>query len=292
MHACTFEIRYETGKAERIDVEGDRVLVGSGAHCDLRLAPEIAAWEHVVITSERGKDGDRVVARLLARTDAPAAARVDGAPFRTASLADGSRLTIGEVVLVYRARVGPGAEAKRKRPGFAMLSGLLFVPAALFVAAHARSQDGYGPPANVPSPLGDVKRDCAADTREQALALAKEKRSSADAKRLRWKFHTRDGVEAVALYESVAACLTAGGEPEGAQAATALAQAMRAGVVQEFQVYRVRLERALARDDAKVALAQIKFLREMLFTRDVDDDYVRWLTIMQRKLEAKVSRGV
>jgi hypothetical protein len=27
-----------------------------------------------------------------------------------------------------------------------------------------------------------------------------------------------------------------------------------------------------------------------LIARDIDDDYVRWLTLMQRKLEARVSR--
>ncbi len=287
MSNCTFEIRYETGKTERIDVDGDRILIGSGAHCDLRLAPEVASWEHVVITFEGGS----AVARVLPKE---AHARFDGTAVhagRPVMLADGSRIGIGEAMLVYRTRAADGSTKKKKGPSFALLIGLLFVPAALFVAAHARSDNGWGPPANVPSPLGEVRRDCPAETREQALALAREKQASAQAKRQRWKFHTRDGVESVVLYEQVAACYAAAGDPEDAQQATALAQAMRAGVLQEFQVYRVRLERALQRDDAKVALAQIKFLREMLFTKDIDDEYVRWLTIMQRKLEARVSKG-
>lgn len=287
MHHCTFEIRYETGKTERIDVDGERILIGSGAHCDLRLAPEVAAWEHVVITIE----GESIVARVLPKD---ARATVDGGTVqggRRVQLADGSRIGIGEAMLVYRARSADGSKKKRKGPSFALLIGLLFVPAALFVAAHARSDSGWGPPANVPSPLGEPKRDCPADTREQAMALAKEKQASAQAKRMRWKFHTRDGVESVVLFEQVAACYAAAGDPEDAQQASQLAAAMRAGVLQEFQVYRVRLERALQRDDAKVALAQIKFLREMLFTKDIDDEYVRWLTIMQRKLEARVSKG-
>lgn len=284
MHSCTFDIRYETGKKERIDVDGERILIGSGAHCDIRLAPEVAAFEHVVITAEE----NGVVARVLPKD---ANANVDGAPFRHVLLADGSRISIGEAMLVYRTRAGASAAKKKKGPSFALLIGLLFIPAALFVAAHARSDSGWGPPSNVPLPLGEVKRDCPAQTREQALALAREKEASANAKRQRWKFHTRDGVEAVVLYESVAACYTAAGAGQEAAQASMLAQAMRAGVLQEFQVYRVRLERALQRDDAKVALAQIKFLREMLFTRDIDDEYVRWLTIMQRKLEARVSKG-
>lgn len=284
MHACYFEIKYETGKRERIDVEGERILLGSGAHCDLRLAPEHAAWEHVVLTAE----GDGLIARLLARG---ANATVDGESFREVRLADGSRIRIGEIELVYKVAAGAGAAKKKKMPSFAILLAGLFVPALLFVAAHARSSDGFGPPDKVPAPLGDVQNQCPAETREQALALAREKDASAQAKRQRWKFHTRDGVEAVILFEVAAACHAAGGDAEGAAASGLLARAMRAGVLQEFQVYRVRLERALERDDARVALAQIKFLREMLFTRDIEDEYVRWLTIMQRKLEAKVSRG-
>lgn len=283
MQTSIFEIKYETGKTARMEVEGDRILIGSGAHCDLRLAPEMSAWEHVVLTAE----GDGMVARLLARASN---ATIDGESFRQARLVDGARIRIGEIEIVYRMSVASNAAKRRKTPRFAILLAGLFVPAVLFVAAHARSNEGFGPPDKVPPPLGDAVTHCPAETREQAQALAREKDASAQAKRQRWKFHTRDGVEAVVLFEMAAACHSAGGDGEGAAASGLLARAMRAGVLQEFQVYRVRLERALKRDDSKVALAQIKFLREMLFARDIDDDYVRWLTLMQRKLEAKVSR--
>lgn len=283
MHACFFEIRYETGKTERVEVEGDRILLGSGAHCDIRLAPEVAAWEHVVLTAE----GEGMVARLIARG---ANATIDGASFREVRLVDGSRIRIGEAQLVYRLSTTARGGKRKRAPSFALLLAVLFVPALLFVAAHARSNDSFGPPDKVPAPLGEVATQCPAETREQALALAREKDASAQAKRQRWKFHTKDGVEAVVLFEVAAACHAAGGDAEGATSSGLLARAMRAGVLQEFQVYRVRLERALERNDPRVALAQIKYLRDMLFTRDIDDEYVRWLTIMQRKLEARVSR--
>lgn len=283
MHACFFEIRYETGKTERVEVEGDRILLGSGAHCDLRLAPEVAAWEHVVLTAE----GDGMVARLIARG---ASATIDGEAFREVRLVDGSRIRIGEAQMIYRLSTASRNGKRKRAPSFALLLAVLFVPALLFVAAHARSNDSFGPPDKVPAPLGEVATQCPAETREQALALAREKDASAQAKRQRWKFHTKDGVEAVVLFEVAAACHAAGGDAEGAASSGLLARAMRAGVLQEFQVYRVRLERALERNDARVALAQIKYLRDMLFTRDIDDEYVRWLTIMQRKLEARVSR--
>ncbi|MDB4940619.1 MAG: hypothetical protein JWP97_153 [Labilithrix sp.] len=283
MHHCVFEMRYETGKTERIEVESSRILIGSGAHCDLRLAPEVAAWEHLVLTEE---DGGMVV-RLL--PGAPLAL-LDGATFRDGRLADGSRLVIGEVSIVYRPLGSTDAKKQKKGPRFALLLGGLFVPAALLVAFHARSDTSFGPPDKVPQPLGEVITQCPAATREQARVLAHEKETAATAKRQRWKFYTRDGVESVVLFEQAAACQAAAGDEEAAKGTSAYAASMRAGVLQEYQVYRVRLERALERDDAKVALQQVRFLREMLFTRDIDDDYVRWLTILQRKLEARVSQ--
>ena len=283
MHHCIFEMTYETGKMERIEVEANRILVGSGAHCDLRLAPEVAIWEHLVLTDEGGV----LVARLLPNATN---ATLDGDVLRHGQLADGSRITIGDVSIVYRLVKSTSGVKKKKGPRFALLLGGLFVPAALFVAFHARSDTGFGPPQKVPLPLGDVTRTCPATTREQARVLAHEKETAAAAKRQRWKFYTRDGVEAVVLFEQAAACQAASGDEEASKSTSAYAASMRAGVLQEFQVYRVRLERALERDDAKVALQQVKFLREMLFTRDIDDDYVRWLTILQRKLEARVSQ--
>lgn len=287
MHSCSFEIHYENGKVETVVIDDDRVLVGSGAHCDIRLAPEIGAFEHLVLTAEESG----FVARVIAKGGR---ATVDGAPFRTVVMTDGAMLAIGDVRLVYRECVAVdrfAGGARKKKSRFLALFAAVFVPLATFVALHSGNAAAFGPPSNVPSPLAEPLKACPAETREQAAALAREKEIVAQAKRQRWKFYTRDGVEAVMLFEVASACHTAAGNVEGAKASALLATAMRAGVLQEFQVYRVRLERAIERNDARVALAQIHFLRDMLYSRDIEDDYVRWLTIMQRKLEAKASRS-
>ncbi len=285
MFRSIFDIRYETGRTERVEVDSDRILIGSGAHCDIRLAPEVGEWEHVVLTVE----GDTLVARLLAQTSG---ASVDGAALREHSLVDGARLTIGQFELLFHRSFEAKVQPKStKASRVAILVGLLFIPAFLFVAAQARSGETFAPPKDVPSPLGEVKSACPAQAGVRALALAREKSANASSKRQRWKFHARDGVDAVVSFELAAACFRAGGDTSAATIATGVATSLRAGVLHEFKIYRIKLERALEGGDAAAALPLVKLQREMLYARDIDDAYVRWLTILQRKLEAHVSRG-
>src|SRR5690606_36033335 len=75
------------GRSERMDLECDRLLVGSGAHCDIRLAEEDAAFEHLVISWE----GDVMVARVIPDD---AISYLDGALFRDAVLSDGSVIAL------------------------------------------------------------------------------------------------------------------------------------------------------------------------------------------------------
>ena len=114
------------------------------------VAPEVAAWEHVVLTAE----GEGMVARLIAKG---AHATVDGESLRQAHLVDGSRIRIGEVQLVYRVSAAIRGGKRKRAPSFALLLAVLFVPAVLFVAAHARSNDAFGPPDKVPAGRSRVR---------------------------------------------------------------------------------------------------------------------------------------
>src|SRR5438477_2368757 len=44
------DLRYPDGHAEQLTIDADSVLIGSGAHCEIRLPPEHAAIEHVAIS--------------------------------------------------------------------------------------------------------------------------------------------------------------------------------------------------------------------------------------------------
>src|SRR5437763_1915141 len=42
-------VRHPSGKVDELEVEQERVLIGSGAHCDIRIDGAGAGYEHVVV---------------------------------------------------------------------------------------------------------------------------------------------------------------------------------------------------------------------------------------------------
>jgi hypothetical protein len=289
MKSFSFTVR-SNKKSETTELEQTRVLIGSGAHCDIRLAPETAAWEHLVVTLE-GESEERTVVRVIPRD---VVVFREGTPFREAMLEPGDTIQLEGATLTYaelpRAAANPARREAGKGTSPLAYAGILVILIGL-AALYAKKNDAsYAAPETVPEPLAARIEACPVAEPARGLALATEKAQLGAAKRQRWMFYPRDGVEAVSLFEIAAACFRAGGDTPRAREAKRAAETLRAGVEEEFRVYRVQLDRALARSDSRVALAQIRLLRDMLFGRELDDEYVRWLTIMQRKLEAKASR--
>ena len=54
MKALRFLVRYPDGRGEELTIEADRVLIGSGAHCEIRLPVDQAAMEHVLVRASSG----------------------------------------------------------------------------------------------------------------------------------------------------------------------------------------------------------------------------------------------
>src|SRR5438445_544048 len=117
MQACIFTIEHPNGKSEKIELEADRVLIGSGAHCDIRLPPECATWEHLVITEEEGG----MNAFVLPKEDN--SATLDGARFRQGRLNDGAIIALGGIKVTYRVGVASQGAGRKRR----QTSPLLFV---------------------------------------------------------------------------------------------------------------------------------------------------------------------
>ena len=61
MRVLRFQTRLPTGQVEQLSIESERVLIGSGAHCEIRLPLAEARVEHVLV--ELGPAG--VFARAL-----------------------------------------------------------------------------------------------------------------------------------------------------------------------------------------------------------------------------------
>ena len=55
MGIIQFDIRHANGQRESAVVEAERAVIGSAAHCDVRLPMDQAAFEHIVVEVVAGK---------------------------------------------------------------------------------------------------------------------------------------------------------------------------------------------------------------------------------------------
>lgn len=281
MKTLTFVVQEPRRPDVVIDVQADRVLLGSGAHCDIRLPLESAAWEHVVVTIEH----DCVVARVIP-TDGTAF--FDGEARREAELQPGNVLRIDSVAVVLRDYAEKDAKVEKKSPlrSVVLFTGLMVAAAALLVLKNA-SASGTPAPPPAPDPVGRPETTC--PEKQGALPLAHQKLALARSMRERFRFYPREGVVSIALYQTAAACFADAHEPARSEQALAEAGDVQREVRDEFHASRVRLERALVRRDGRTALSQVKFQREVLTGNTQADAYVTWLALLQSKLETIVA---
>ena len=90
MRVLRFQIRHPTGQVDQINVESERVVIGSGAHCEIRLPIDQSRVEHVLI--ELGPAG--VFARALSFEPAPT---INNIPFTQAPLPPESVLGVNQM---------------------------------------------------------------------------------------------------------------------------------------------------------------------------------------------------
>jgi hypothetical protein len=281
MKTLTFVVKEPRRPDVVIDVKADRILLGSGAHCDIRLPLECAAWEHLVITIEN----DRVIARVIP-TDS--IAFFDGEAKRQTELDPGAVIRIDSVDVELRSYVDREAKAEKQSPlrTAVLLAGLTVAAAGLLVLKNA-SASGTPPPPPPPDPVGH--RATACPEKQGALPLAHQKLALARSMRERSRFYPREGAVSFALYQTAALCFTDGQDYARAEQALAEAEDVQREVRDEFHASRVRLERALVRRDGRVALGQVKLQRDILRGNPQADAYVTWLALLQSKLETIVA---
>ncbi|MCA9587806.1 MAG: hypothetical protein KC657_20930 [Myxococcales bacterium] len=287
MRILKFQIRHNTGQIEQINVETERVLIGSGAHCEIRLPLDQARVEHVLI--ELGPAG--VFARALSFEPAP---MINNIPFTQAPLPPESVLGVNQVqiqVMVAEGELGAGGsgqEKKKASPG-ALIALLLMLPAAGYLFLVDDEPTGMASAApKQPPELWDAAGAQCPHTGGQASAFAQEQMQIADAKRERRPFHVQDGIQAVPIYEKVATCFRAGGDPQSAALAEEASKYLRREITEDFRTRRVRLEHALAVQDYASAQKEVRILLQ--FVEGKTGDYVTWLSNLDRNLKLRVGR--
>jgi hypothetical protein len=269
-------------KIDEFNVDADRVLVGAGAHCDIRIDGAGAGHEHVVVEQK----GHEIVARGLYHAP-PALYR--GVPIIEMQLQNGSEIAVCGTRITFdisRPKERAGRSTGR-RLGLTAAIALLLVIVPTFVYARLhRGNDSFGRPP-VPAVLFDVEPEtCKAPDTNQSLALARRSRALGLARRERHPFFVEDGIAAVAAFRMASACYAKAGQPLPAREAAEEGAALEKVIDHDYFMHRVRFEHALETEDVKSALLEVKMLRRMTAHRK--GTYTEWLAMVERRLEASV----
>jgi hypothetical protein len=286
--AFTIVVRKPTGFEESITAHCERVLIGSGAHCEVRLPVEHAAVEHVELTIVNG----RVYARARAFDPAPT---LGGSPLVQGFVEPGAEIGLGALRLTASLSddLGPKkAEKAAARSGSARMIGMAAVGLVLaIVAAQAarKANDGVARAGNAPPLWSATAATCPQSAPTQALALADERRRTAEGKRERRPFHVQDGVAAVAIFQTASACYGVGGDAAQASSTAQAATELRGKVDEDYHAHQVRLEHALEVKDMPTARHEVAALRAL--TEGLSGPYVGWLSDLERALRPATGKG-
>ncbi|MBL8719301.1 MAG: hypothetical protein JNL79_25165 [Myxococcales bacterium] len=280
-----FTVRYPEGRVEVLTVDSDKVLVGSGAHCEIRLPAEHAAVEHMEVTMSLG--GANAQARAADRLPT-----INGVEFMQSPVMADSVVAIGACQLtieVVEIEDNPDVIKKKqeKTSPLTYLLALVAIPLAAYVLLF--EDDGRIEnkiPTDVPELWAKPQTSCPVDAADQAIVLAAEKFVVAEGKAERRPFRVQDGVAAVPLYEVASACFRTGGDEARSVEVSATAASLRKKVGEDYRAHRVRLEHALAVRDLATAHKEVKVLRA--FTEGAAGNYVVWLGNLDRQLQLKL----
>jgi hypothetical protein len=126
----TLRIRVTEQDRQLVDVEigAAQVLVGSGAHCDVRLGPDVMAPEQLRIILYQGELYFEQLARGAQLT-------VGGVPFQRGKLGPEDEIRLGDLRILVRRLVPLTDLGARKGPSKPVLAGIGFVFLLLLVVA-------------------------------------------------------------------------------------------------------------------------------------------------------------
>lgn len=282
-----FTIEKPDGSIEELSVDSDSVIVGSGAHCEIRLVGDEVPAEQLKVVAR----GTGVFAE--ARAMHPPAL-VNGIPFTQGRLLPDAPLRIGRfsVRVEWASRTHARTNTRsgqQKTSPLVWLAAVIGFPLGFYLLFAAQDDaDHLGAPPAAPSlwqAEGPV--ECIHDDPGVAHAQALSDLANANAKRERSPFSPENGVESVALYAKAAACFTRAGRLADAQATSTDAARLREATTRQFHVHQVRLERALATKEYESASTEARILQG--FIGPHGGEYRSWLADLQRGIKVRFS---
>ncbi|HMJ10236.1 MAG TPA: hypothetical protein VK524_02465 [Polyangiaceae bacterium] len=282
-HALQFSILHVNGTSQELVIDADTALIGSGAHCEVRLTNAGAAVEHVEVQHRQGN------VFLEARSMSPPAL-LNGVPFSQARFLQGSVLRVGSAEIQIQsvrsqADLDASEPRKQKSTKAIHLLGLVGFPLGFYVLFGLDKGTSSLPLQVNPPALWDTAVSVSCPEPTRAAAFAEQELARAEAARERAPFNAEVGVRAVKAFERAAACLRDAAEPAREAQARAAALSLKKRVSDDFHVHQVRLERALATKEYEHARTEIRIL--LSFLENKRHEYASWLSNLDRQIELK-----
>jgi len=270
-----FSVMTADGKRESLLVDASSALIGSGSHCEVRLPPTEAAHEHVELMVMNG------VVHLAARQAPPL---LDGVPIVSGPWPRGTTLSVGSTMLMVDV-VDLTPSRRTRSPFWALAPVPVLAAVATIVATRsAPAADAVIPPA--PTLLDPIVMTCPSPPGPTLGSFATERARVGLAKRERSPFSPADGVEAVGILETSAACYRVARMFNEERDMTSIARALRAKLEEEYHVRRVRVEHAYKVGDPFGAKRELQVLMPMMAHRR--GVYVDWLGSVDRHATAAI----
>jgi hypothetical protein len=284
----TLELEH-ADKVSNYEAASGSLLIGSGSHCDVRLLPEEAATEQLLVEARPGG----IFVRTLTQDGT---LRHEGCTFHEGCVDKGSTFTLGALQLRVglRSAVRRSGAAGESVTQTLLLRGVLMTGIVIGLYQLAFSEESVDVLSqSVPTPALFAAHAAAAcqvgDVRDAGFQ-AERWLLEAELKRERSPFSASDGIAGVRLYDAASACFRRAGRPREADRVQQTSAKLRAELADEFHVRHVRLERFLhlKRHDA----AQLEVQALSAFVHDQDGPYVEWLGAVQRELNARFASAV
>ncbi|HSO33463.1 MAG TPA: FHA domain-containing protein [Labilithrix sp.] len=276
-HLC-FEIRHADGRQERTAAQAPRIVIGSGAHCDVRLSADQAAFEQVVIE-------DQPAGPLVRNLAATVPTTLDGVPLSARLLGPSATVCIG-ATQIHITHAEQHAVAKRSGLGPAMIAKLLVVAGLVAAIVEMSTMSADAPIAKAPAMPELFAAPVAACPRTdlaEARAVADDQRANGDGARDRSPFDPRESRVAIKSYEIAAACYRLTRSVEASEDAAQNARRMREETLLDFRARRVRLERVLLVNDYELAAQDVAILSAL--TEGQQGEYPRWLATVAQEIK-------
>lgn len=292
MSAPFVEVLTPEGQQWTVELAGERVLVGSSPSCQVVIERAEIAREHVLLSPR--PDGCYVA---IAR-GAPTPVMFNGVPIERSVVPWGAELFIGGVRITLKNSGAPGsaeakpATAKKDEKPSPVILGAAVVGVALlgYIMLGGDGETGVAKPRGEPPALFDsLERTCPANDQDGALAMANDHARRAAAKAERMPFRTQDGVEAVGLFSTAAACFRVAGQNERAQREMTSAQQLKDRIDREFLNHRFRLERAIEQERHADAVVEVRLMLNFIEHRP--GEYMTGLKNLERRLALQVDRA-